>query len=145
MDTRRKTGTKRKRSRSQKFKKAVLGRPQGVIQARVQAVGTEKFGVVAIDCAKARSTWMLVDFYGNVLCPPADVEHNRSAFQMAVLTLKQAVEKHDLKDVIVAVEMTGTYHKGQIDGVLPMSEFGFEIHVIVAFMVSMVGLSMDKV
>ncbi len=33
----------------------------------------------------------------------------------------------------------------QIDGVLPLSEFGFEIHVTVAFMVSMVGLSMDKV
>ena len=35
--------------------------------------------------------------------------------------------------------------EGQIDGVLPLSEFGFEIHVTVAFMVSMVGLSMDKV
>ncbi|MEZ6121779.1 MAG: transposase [Planctomycetaceae bacterium] len=34
---------------------------------------------------------------------------------------------------------------GEIDGVLPLSEFGFEIHVTVAFMVSMVGLSMDKV
>lgn len=33
----------------------------------------------------------------------------------------------------------------QIDGVLPLSEFGFEIHVTVAFMVSMVGLPMDKV
>lgn len=35
--------------------------------------------------------------------------------------------------------------EGRIDGVLPLSEFGFEIHVTVAFMVSMVGLSMDKV
>ena len=35
--------------------------------------------------------------------------------------------------------------EGQIDGVLPLSEFGFEIHVTVAFMVSMVGLSMHKV
>ena len=130
MVTKRKTGTKRNRSRSQKFKKAVLGRPLGVIQARVQAVGPEKFGVVAIDCAKARSKWMLVDFYGNVLCPPADVEHNRSAFQLAVLTLRQAVEKHDLKDVIVAVEMTGTYHKP------PMRAFrkaGFETRLVHPF------------
>ena len=130
MVTKRKTGTKRNRSRSQKFKKSVLGRPQGVIQARVQAVGPEKFGVVAIDCAKARSKWMLVDFYGNVLCPPADVEHNRSAFQLAVLTLRQAVEKHDLKDVIVAVEMTGTYHKP------PMRAFrkaGFETRLVHPF------------
>ena len=130
MVTKLKTGTKRKRSRSQKFKKAVLGRPQGVIQARVQAVGPERFGVVAIDCAKARSKWMLVDFYGNVLLPPADVEHNRSAFQMAVLTLKQAVEKHDLKEVIVAVEMTGTFHKP------PMRAFrdaGFETRLVHPF------------
>jgi len=66
MVTKRTAGTKRKRSRSQKFKKAVLGRPQGVIQARVQAVGPEKFGIVSIDCAKARFKWMLVDLYGNM-------------------------------------------------------------------------------
>ncbi len=42
------TGTKRNHSRSQKFKKAVLGRPQGIIQKRVQAVGPEKFGIVAL-------------------------------------------------------------------------------------------------
>ena len=34
---------------------------------------------------------------------------------------------------------------GSIDGVLPLSEFGIEIHTAVAFLVSMVGLSMDKV
>ena len=35
--------------------------------------------------------------------------------------------------------------RGEINGVLPLSEFGFEIHVAVAFLVSMVRLSMDKV
>ena len=109
-----KTRTKKSRSRSQKFKKAVLGRPQGAIQKRVQAVGPEKFGIVAIDCAKARSKWMLTDFYGNILSPPANVEHDRSSFQLAVLTLKQAIEKHDIKDIIVAIEMTGTYQKPPI-------------------------------
>ena len=59
-----KTRTKKPCSRSRKFKKAVLGRPQGAIQKRVQAVGPEKFGIVAVDCAKARSKWMLTDFYG---------------------------------------------------------------------------------
>ena len=34
---------------------------------------------------------------------------------------------------------------GTIEGVLPLSEFGLEIHTAVAFLVSMVGLSMDKV
>ena len=125
-----KTRTKKPRSRSQKFRKAVLGRPQGAIQKRVQAVGPEKFGVVAIDCAKARSKWMLNDFYGNVLTPPTNVEHNRSSFQLAVLTLKQAIETHDIKDVIVAVEMTGTYHKP------PMRAFrkaGYETRLVHPF------------
>jgi len=34
---------------------------------------------------------------------------------------------------------------GEIEGVMPLSEFGLEIHTAVAFLVSMVGLSMDKV
>jgi transposase len=125
-----KTRTKRNRSRSQKFKKAVLGRPQGIIQKRVQAVGPEKFGIVAIDCAKARSTWRLTDFFGNVLTQSATVEHNRNGLQLAVLTLKQAVEKHDIKDLIVAVEMTGTYHKP------PMRAFrdaGYETRLVHPF------------
>jgi len=88
-----KTRTKKPRSRSQKFKKAVLGRPQVAIQKRVQAVGPEKFGIVAVDCAKARSKWMLTDFYGNILNPPTNVEHDRSSFQLAILTLKQAGQK----------------------------------------------------
>lgn len=123
----RKTRTKRSRSRSQSFKKAVLGRPRGMIQARVQEVGPQKFGIVAVDCAKVRSKWMLADFYGNVLSPPADVEHNRHGFQLAVLKLKKAVEEHGLQEVIVAVEMTGTYHKP------PMRAFrkaGFETRLV---------------
>lgn len=130
MVTTSKTRTKRNRSRSQKFKKAVLGRPQGIIQKRVQAVGPEKFGVVAIDCAKARSTWRLTDFYGNVLTQSASVEHNRNGFQLAVLTLKQAIEKYGINDVIVAVEMTGTYHKP------PMRAFrdaGYETRLVHPF------------
>lgn len=106
-----KSRTKHKNRRSQKFRQAVLGKPGGVIQPRVQQVGPEHFGIVAIDCAKARSKWLLADFYGNVLLPPAGVEHNRSSFAGAVLTLRQAIEQHRLKDLIVCVEMTGTYHK----------------------------------
>ncbi len=62
--------------------------------------------------------------------PPANVEHNRSAFQLAVLTLKQAVEKHELKDVIVSVEMTGTYHKPPMRA---FREAGFETRLVHPF------------
>ena len=45
-------------------KKRFIGKPGGQIQERVQAVGPEHFGVVAVDCAKRRSKWMLCDFFG---------------------------------------------------------------------------------
>ena len=44
----------------------VLQKPHGVIHPRVQQVGPEHFGIVAIDCAKARSRYLLADFYGRV-------------------------------------------------------------------------------
>jgi transposase len=111
MVTVRKSRTKRTARRSQNFAAAVLGRPRGVIQPRVMAAGPERFGVVAVDCAKAQSKWMLADFYGRVLLPPRVLEHNRVAFATAVAQLRQARQRHRLKDLIVCVEMTGTYHK----------------------------------
>ena len=74
-------------------------------------MGPERFGIVAVDCAKARSKWMLCDFYGKVLIPPTIVEHHRAGLQLATVTLKEACRRHGLRDHIVAVEMTGTYHK----------------------------------
>ena len=79
-----------------------MGKPSGQIQERVKQVGPEHFGVVSVDCAKDRSKWMLADFYGRVLIPPTSVEHRRSEIQLALLTLKLAVEKHGIKDTIVA-------------------------------------------
>jgi transposase len=66
---------------------------------------------VAVDCAKARSKWMLCDFYGKVLVPPTEVEHARTQMQLATVQFKEACEQHDIRDAIVAVEMTGTYHR----------------------------------
>jgi transposase len=103
--------TKRNSRKSRTISPAVLGKPKGVIQARVQAAGPERFGIVAVDCAKARSKWMLCDFYGKVLIPPTVVEHQRTALEVATLRLHEVLEKHGLQDHIVAVEMTGTYHR----------------------------------
>jgi transposase len=103
--------TSRRRSTRRSRQRGYIGKPQGTLSPRVQAVGPEHFGVVAVDCAKARSKWMLTDFYGRVLCPPTVVEHHRSAFNEALASLKQAVAAHKLKDVVVAVERTGRYHQ----------------------------------
>jgi transposase len=104
------TTQSRKRSRSRP-QPQVLQKPRGVIHPRVQKVGPEHFGIVSVDCAKARSKWMLCDFYGNILVPPTTVEHNRASLDAAVAQLRQALDRHALQDVIVAVERTGRYHR----------------------------------
>src|ERR1700761_2607064 len=100
--------TTRKRGRSRR--PDVLQKPRGVIHPRVQKVGPERFGIVAVDPAKARSKWMVSDFWGNVLAPPAWVDHNRVGFEQATAALRESVKRHQLRDVLVAVERTGRYH-----------------------------------
>ena len=86
-------------------------KPNGVIDQRVQLATPERFGVVAVDCAKRRSKWMLCDFYGRVLLPPTTVEHTKPGFHAAIDSLKAAVRDHGLGDLLVAVERTGNYHR----------------------------------
>lgn len=105
------TGKKSTKRRSKAFAAAVMGRPAGQIQERVKVAGPEHFGIVSVDCAKDRSKWMLADFYGRIIVPPTVVEHQKNQIQLTLLILKQAIEKHSIKDTIIAVEMTGTYHQ----------------------------------
>ena len=86
-------------------------RPNGIIHPRVQAVGPEHFGIVAVDCAKERSKWMLSDFYGRVIVEPQVVEHTAGGLRQAIATLETARVQHDLREVIVAIERTGKYHE----------------------------------
>jgi transposase len=98
--------SKKSRSRAAEF----LQKPRGIIHPRVQAVGPEHFGVISVDCAKARSKWMLADFYGNVLVPPTEVAHNRVELEAAVAQVNTAHAKHGIRDCLVAIERTGRYH-----------------------------------
>lgn len=94
------------------FPKAfVLQKPSGQLTARVQAVGPEHFGIACFDCAKARSRWFLADFYGRVLLEPATVAHTKGDLQAALDRLRQAQQQHDLRDLVVALERTGEYHR----------------------------------
>lgn len=123
-------GKKSTKRRSKGFALSVLGKPSGVIQPRVQSVGPERFGIVSVDCAKDRSKWMLCDFYGKVIVAPTHVEHRHSELQAMILTIRQAIEKHVIKDSIVCVEMTGTYHR------VPWRAFrsaGFETRLVHPF------------
>jgi transposase len=88
-----------------------LGKPRGLLHPRVQQVGPEHFGMVCFDCAKARSKFLLGDFYGRLLLPPTVVEHTRPALDAAVAQIRLAFQQHQLRDGLVAIERTGRYHR----------------------------------
>jgi transposase len=102
--------TSRTRKRPRTRRPEAVHKPRGSFHPRVQAAGPEHFGIVAVDCAKVRSKWMLADFYGRILVRPTVVEHNRPAFDAAIARLRQAIHDHHLKDLLVAIERTGRYH-----------------------------------
>lgn len=131
-----KTKSRKGRSRSPEF----VQKPSGVIHPRVQKVGPEHFGIVCVDCAKARSKWMLADFYGTILVPPVEVEHQRPKFDQCIAELRAAISKHDLRDVLVAIERTGRYHH------LPKNAFqaaGFEVRILHPFATKQFRLPSD--
>lgn len=103
--------TTTKKRKSAGSKKRFLGKPAGQIQERVQAAGPEHFGIISVDCAKRRSKWMLCNFYGKVIVEPTSVEHTAGALRAMTQFLTEHCKAEGLKDTLVAVEMTGIYHK----------------------------------
>ncbi len=92
-------------------KRGYIGKPAGIIQERVEKSGPARFGVVSVDCAKRRSKWMLCDYFGRVIIEPIDVEHHRGSLQAMVQQVNAACQAEGIVDSIVAIEMTGVYHK----------------------------------
>src|SRR3954453_22048463 len=87
-----------------------IHKPNGVLHPRGQAVGPEHFGILSVDCAKARSKILLAAFYGRVLIPPTVIEHNQAGLENAVRLLHEASDRPGIKDHIAAVERTGRNH-----------------------------------
>ena len=103
--------TKSKARTRKTASKRFIGKPGGHVQDRVRICGPDHFGIVAVDCAKRRSKWMLCDFFGRVLIEPTTVEHRRGDFAAMIATINDACEAEGITDRIAAVEMTGIYHK----------------------------------
>jgi transposase len=103
--------TQIRRKARRAHRRALVAQPSGSVSPRVQKVGPEHFGIMAADCAKARSQWMLADFYGRILVEATGVEHTRQGFDAAVAGLRQAVATHEIHDLIAAIEQTGHYHR----------------------------------
>lgn len=77
---------------------------------RVRQVGPEKFGILAVDSSKKRFAVLLTDFYRKELSGLVVVENTRSGLEALIETVKTLCEKHDLDDLVAAVERTGRYH-----------------------------------
>jgi hypothetical protein len=92
-------------------KPGFLQKPHGRLTPRVQAVGPEHFAILCVDCAKSRSRYLLADFYGTVLLEPTTLPHTRGDFQAAIDRVRAALARHDLRDLVVAVERTGDDHR----------------------------------
>ena len=88
-----------------------LHKPRGYFHDRVEQAGPTHFGIACFDCHKEYSKWILSDFFGNLLISPQRLTHNRTALDDAVRQLRQAVADHDLRDLLVAIERTGRYHR----------------------------------
>jgi transposase len=101
----------RRRSKGKGRRRYELHKPHGVLHPRVQAVGPEHFGIVCFDCAKARSKWILCDFYGQVLVEPTTVEHQRGQLSTAIAQIREGAQRHRLTDLVIAIERTGNYHR----------------------------------
>ena len=103
--------TRSRKHRSSRPTPSSLSKPRGVLHPRVQEVGPEHFGIVCFDCAKARSKFLLADFYGRVIIAPTTVAHNRTDLDAAVAHVRQAFDNAQLHDGLVAIERTGRYHR----------------------------------
>ena len=97
--------TKTRIRKSTGSKKRFIGKPTGQIQERVQAVGPEHFGIVAVDCAKRRSKWMLCNFYGKVIIEPTRVEHTSGGLRVMTQLVAEACQ----------VRRIDRHHRGRRD------------------------------
>ena len=98
------------RSKRRRSGRGSVQKANGVPHPRVQKVGPERFGIVCVDVGKAKSEWMLCDFYGKVLIEPTEVLHTRCGFELAILELREVLRKDRIRDQVAAVERSGNYH-----------------------------------
>jgi len=103
--------TKCKKSRKSGSTKRFIGKPSGKIQERVSKVGADRFAIVVVDCATRRSKWMLCSFFGKVIVEPSVVEQSKGCLAVMIEAVREAFEKEGIVDSIIAIEMTGIYHK----------------------------------
>lgn len=100
----------RKKGRRKKSRPRLKKAPNS-LQPRIEKVGAEHFGILAVDCAKPRVQVLLGNFCGTVLMEPKEFENSGPDLDRLVETVRQEMGRHGLKDLVVAIERTGRFHQ----------------------------------
>jgi transposase len=96
---------------SQRRKSVLLHKPHGVLAPRVQAVGPERFGIALVDVSKRRIQALVCDFYGKVLVPFDNYDQTKEGARAFLQRLQRVQDDTPLRDLVVAIERTGEYHR----------------------------------
>jgi len=99
------------RSQPRRRKTNFVQKPSGLLSARVQAVGPERFGIVMVDVSKQRIQTQICDFYGNEIVPFTVYEQSRSGCADCLRSIGNAQAAAGLLDLVIAIERTGEYHR----------------------------------
>jgi hypothetical protein len=81
-----------------------LKKARNSLQARLDRVGAEHFGILAVDSSKARFQVLLGNFCGTVLMEPLEVDNSGPALDRLVETVRLEMERYGLKDLVAGVD-----------------------------------------
>jgi transposase len=83
---------------------------------------------------------MMADYFGNFLIKPQTLEHQAAQFKLAIIQIREAQARHDIRDLIVVVERTGNYYLAPKRA---LADAGFETRVIHPFATRQYRLPVD--
>jgi len=119
----------------------MIGKPKGLVQDQLKAVGLERFGNAGVDRAKRRSRWMRCDCFGDVIIVPINIEHTAGALRVMAQQVADACNSAGLTDSLVAAERTGGYPKSIFRA---LRQAGFDTRIVDPFCVPSLSTSVAQ-
>lgn len=110
------------------------------LQPRVERVGPERFGIVAVDCGKPEFCLCIRDFYGRVLLEPREFPVSKAGLDLAGAVVADTLKQRGIRDQLCAVEMTGRYHRPVFQA---LAKAGYEVRYVHPLVTSLMRRSSD--
>ncbi|QHS21830.1 IS110 family transposase [Virgibacillus sp. MSP4-1] len=93
----------------------------------LRKVGAENLLIVAVDAAKYTHKGMICTFYGEILVRPFEFDASMSGFQKLKHHIKNEMDQHNFKKVVMGVETTGHYYE---DLVHHSKDEGYQVRIL---------------